>query len=302
MHPDAAKQSPHPGNAGPRGQIFAPGELPPARRAAQFEALRAAYPDLLAGTDAAAQYLRRIHVPASLRWAFLNNGKAGTSSARRLLFQLEFGVPLTVAWDVTDDINSDGVAHRLQGPSGILRQAAQIADPMARLAGALRLTTVRHPLDRALSAFDYLCRSHDLRHVWFVQDRLRMNALVGFDWDRHPRTAEGLSRFLDYVDQHAAIAGPQAIDPHWRPQIHNILPQIFRPDLIGRLEDLPTFFAAVAERLDQPLPDEGALPRSNRQELRSDRGALLTPANRAAITRVYAADFEWLGYQGDDRA
>lgn len=302
MPSDAAKLSSPPAHKGRRGQIFAAGDLPPARPAAQFEALRTAYPDLLPDTDAAAQYLRRIHVPASMRWAFLNNGKAGTSSARRLLFQLEFGVPLTVAWDVADDINSDAVAHRLQGPSGILRQAAQIANPVARLGTALRLTTVRHPVTRALSAFDYLCRSHELRHVWFVQERLRMNALVGFDWDRHPRTADGLARFLDYIHQHAAISGPQALDPHWRPQVENILPRIFLPDLVGRLEDLPAFFAAVAERLDQPLPDDASLPRSNRQERRSDRAALLTAANRAAIARIYAADFEWLGYQPDEPA
>lgn len=287
---------------GQRGQVFLSPDLPPARRAAQIEALRRAHPGSFATNDAAGQYLRRIHLPASGRWAFLNNGKAGTSSARRLLFRLEFGVPLSVAWDVSDDINSDAVAHRLQGPSGILRQAAQIAEPMERLDAALRLTTVRHPLDRALSAFDYLCRSHELRHVWFVQDRLRMNALVGFDWDRHPRTAEGFARFLDYAAQIIALAGPQAVDPHWRPQIDNILPDIFRPDLVGRLEDLQGFFAEVAGRLGQALPEgEGRRP-SNRQEHRSERAGLLTPANRAAIERLYAADFEWLGYAPDDRA
>lgn len=302
MPADAMSPCPDRPTMARRGQLFMAPELPPARRAAQFEALRRDHPEALPSNEAAAQYLRRIHVPASLRWAFLNNGKAGTSSSRRLLFQLEFGVPLTVAWDVSDDINSDAVAHRLQGPSGILRPAALIADPLNRLAGSLRLTTVRHPLDRALSAFEYLCKSHDLRHSWFVQDRLRMNAMVGFDWDRHPRTAEGFSRFLDYAGQTIATAGAQAVDPHWRPQIDNILPDIFRPDLIGRLEDLPAFFSAVAERLDQKLPEEAGLPRSNRQDYRSDRASLLTPANRAAIASLYAADFNWLGYTPGDRA
>lgn len=294
---DAARQTRETPASGGRGQLHAGPELPPARRTEQAAALRRAHPGVFPTPETAAHYLRRIHMPASGRWAFLNNGKAGTSSSRRFLFQLEFGVPLTVAWDVPDDINSDAVAHRLQGASGILRPALVVPDAEDRLAGALRLTTVRHPLERALSAFDYICRSHDLRHVWFVQDRLRMNAMVGFDWDRHPRTAEGLARFLAYVEQSVAESGAQSVDPHWRPQIDNILPAIYRPDLIGRLEDMGRFFRDIAERLGQELPEGGDRQPSNRQDRRSDRDALLTPANRRAVARLYAADFDWLGYE-----
>lgn len=285
----------------PAGSVFLGPALPPGPATAQAEAMRRAHPQDFPTADAAAQFLRSIHMPASLRWAFLNNGKSGTSSARRLLFRLEFGVPLTAEWDVPGDINSDAVVHHLQGPAGILRPALAIPEAAARLAAALRITTVRHPLDRALSAFDYLCRSHELRHGWFAADRLRMNALVGFDWSRHPRTEQGFARFLDYVACIRAQAGAAAVDPHWRPQIENVRPALFRPDLVGRVEDMPGFFAALAARLDRPLPGDAADTASNRQHHRSDRAALLSAGNRAAIRALYAADFDWLGYDPGDR-
>lgn len=283
------------------GAIYLTPELPHPKRAAQFTALREAHPGVFATNEAAAQFLRSIHLPASQRWAFLNNGKAGTSSARHLLFRLEFGVPMTVQWDVPADINPDGAIHHMQA-AGIWRAAVALPDPMERLDGALRITTVRHPVSRALSAFEYICHSNDLRHSWFAGDRLRMNALVGFDWSDHPRTAGGLARFLDYVATMRDEGGFHAVDPHWRAQAENIHPAIYRPDLVGRVEDMEGFFRALCDRLDQPLPDDAGPLASNRQTYRSDREALLTPANRAAIARLYAADFEWLGYDPDQIA
>ncbi|SIQ23975.1 Sulfotransferase family protein [Paracoccus thiocyanatus] len=283
------------------GSVFLGPALRPGPAAAQAEALHQAYPQDFSAPEAAAQFLRSIHMPASFRWAFLNNGKSGTSSARRLLFELEFGVPLTAKWDVPGDINSDAIVHHMQGPAGILRPALVIPNGVARLESALRITTVRHPVDRALSGFDYLCRSHELRHGWFSADRLRMNAMVGFDWSRHPRTEQGFARFLHYVARIRAEAGSMSVDPHWRAQIENIRPAIFRPDLIGRVEDMPGFFAELATRLDRPLPEDNDRTASNQQDHRSERSALLSAANRAAIRELYAADFEWLGYDPEDR-
>lgn len=282
-----------------KSRVFLTPELPLAHRAAQFQSLRADHPGRFATNDAAAQFMRSIHLPASQRWAFLNNGKAGTSSARHLLFRLEFGVPMTVGWDVPADINSDAAIHHMQA-AGVFRSAAALPDAIARLEGALRVTTVRHPESRALSAFEYLCYSNDLRHSWFAENRLRMNAMVGFDWTNHPRTADGFGRFLDYAKIMHDEVGFHAVDPHWRPQIDNIHPDIYKPDVIGRIEDMDGFFAELCARLNQPIPDAAAIPSSNRQTYRSDRAAMLTSANRKAIADLYAADFDWLGYDPGD--
>lgn len=279
----------------PAGRVFLEPETPQPQRRAVADRLVAEHPQVFSKADDAIGLLRSIHLPASLRWAFLNNGKAGTSSARRFLFQLEFGVPLTVAWDVPHDINPDGVVHSLQG-AGVFRPALALPAPLLRLDSALRLATVRHPVSRAISAFEYICKSHDLRHSWFALDRLRMNAMVQFDWDRDVRSATGFQKFLDYIAQMQAEAGRFDINPHWRPQIDNVVPAIFRPQILGRLEDMGAFYRDVAAQLGQSLPDgfDGIV--ANRQTYADDRTAWLTPGARDRITTIYAADFEWLGY------
>ena len=161
----------------PAGRVFLAPETPQPQRRAVAERLMADHPEVFGKPEDAIGRLRSIHLPASLRWAFLNNGKAGTSSAGRFLFQLEFGVPLTVDWDVPHDIN-----------------------------------------------------------------------------------------------------------PHSRPQI------------IGRLEDMGTFCQEVADQLGQPLPSGFDVRAANRQTYGGDRSAWLTPEARDRIATIYAADFDWLGY------
>lgn len=269
-------------------------ELEPHRRFERCAEIAAAHPNLGLSSDQVSDFMHSISLPASLRWAFLNNGKAASTTARRFLFEMEFGSRLSVRWRPDWDINPDGVAHHMQGGSRIFRVLAAIEDANAVLDRALRVTTVRHPVSRALSAFDYLCLSNDLQHSWFVDDRYRMNAVLGFDWARDPRTPRGFQIFLNYLLWCRDTLGWN--DAHWRPQIDNICPTLFRPDIIGRVEDMSAFYTAVAERLAKPLPKDYALPPANRQGKRSDRAALLTPANLALIETIYAADFDWLGY------
>lgn len=286
----------------PAGRVFLAPETPQPQRRAVAERLMADHPEVFGKPEDAIGLLRSIHLPASLRWAFLNNGKAGTSSARRFLFQMEFGVPLTVDWDVPHDINPDGVVHSLQGGAGIFRPAIALPTPLAVLDGSLRLATVRHPVSRAISAFEYLCKSHDLRHSWFVQDRLRMNAVLGFDWTLDTRSPRGFLKFLDYIAWMQAEVGRFDINPHWRPQIDNVVPTIFRPQIIGRLEDMGAFYREVADQLGQPLPSGFDLRAANRQTYAGDRSAWLTAEARDRIATIYAADFDWLGYDPEGEA
>ncbi len=284
----------------PGASLFFDPETPPPYRKAVLERLCRENPSLFARPDDAQPFLRSIHLPASLRWSFLNNGKAATSTARRFLFQMEFGTPLTTAWVVPQDINPDSVVHNLQGPSGILRPLIAINNPMETLSRSLRIATVRHPVARAVSAFEYLCRSHDLAHSWFAQDRLRMNAVVGFDWDSDTRTATGFLKFLDYIIWMQSEAGRYSINAHWRPQIDNIIPALYRPDILGRVEAMADFFHQVAQRLDQPLPADFDLSPANSQSY-ADRSAWLTEAARARLRALYAADFDWLNTAPEDR-
>ena len=77
---------------------------------------------------------------------------------------------------------------------------------------------------------------------------------------------------------------PHDINPHSRPQI------------IGRLEDMGAFYREVADQLGQPLPSGFDVRAANRQTYAGDRSAWLTAEARDRIATIYAADFDWLGY------
>ena len=280
----------------PPRDVFYWKPLSPEGRKAVVDAALAAHPGLKTPPEVQ-DFLSRITVPASLRWAFLTNDKCATSSTLRCLFQLEFGVPLTVALDTSDDINPDSVVHRLHQAS-VLRKLIELKRGVEILPAALRLTTVRHPATRALSAFFYLCATQDRKHAWMADDRLRMNAIVGFDWDTDCRTLPGHVKFLRYIDHSLQHNQQLRVNPHWRPQVSNIRPQVFRPDLVGRVEDMAPFFHQLAERLGQPLPAGWVEPRANSQPPR-DADAFDSPEIRALIARIYQADFEQFGYDPD---
>lgn len=123
-----------------------------------------------------------------------------------------------------------------------------------------------------------------------------MNAVLGFDWTLDTRSPRGFLKFLDYIAWMQAEVGRFDINPHWRPQIDNVVPTIFRPQIIGRLEDMGAFYREVADQLGQPLPSGFDVRAANRQTYAGDRSAWLTPEARDRIATIYAADFNWLGY------
>lgn len=287
------------GGTGGSGAVFHSPAPPRAalRSAAEpfFETHRAAFASL----PRAVQFLSYVFTPASGAWAFRPNGKTGTTSTLHFLFHLEFGQPLEAKVRSADGMNTDSAAaHRLAEARvfSMLGARGDGRDPAEVLARALRLTTIRHPMDRAVSSFLYLCRAQDLQSTLFADDRLRMTALTGFDWGAHGFTLTGFERFLDYVAIELPHHDARPLDSHFRPQVLNVLPEVLRPDLMGRCEDLPAFFRQIAARLDRPLPPDIDLetPR-NRQDV-PGRDALETPATRARVAQVYAADFDAFDY------
>ena len=277
----------------PPHDVFYWKPMAPEGRKAVTEAAMVAYPALKTPREAQ-DFLSRVVVPASFRWAYILNGKCATSSTLRFLFEMEFGVPLTVALQDDTDLNPDTVAHRLHRAS-VLRKLAELQRGAEVLPGALRLSTVRHPATRALSAFFYLCTTQDRAHPFMAEDRIRMNAIVGFDWTADSRTAPGFVKFLRYIDHGLRHNQHMQVNPHWRPQVTNTRPDAFQPDLIGKVEDLASFYRAVAARLDRPLPPGWREPHTNAQPPR-DVTAFDTPESCTLIARIYADDFAAFGY------
>ncbi|WP_238368588.1 sulfotransferase family 2 domain-containing protein [Mesobacterium pallidum] len=287
-----------PAGSGPAPIFHTPAPPRAARREAA-QAFFAAHRGGFATPARALQFLDYVVTPVSGAWAFRPNGKTGTTSTLHFLFHLEFGLPLRALVQDLGGMNTDSAAaHRLAEARvfSMLGARGDGRDPAEVLAGALRLTTIRHPLDRAVSSFLYLCRAQELQSPLFADDRLRMGATTGFDWGAHPFTLTGFERFLDYVAAELPHHDARPLDSHFRPQVLNVLPQVLRPDLLGRCEDLPAFFRQIAARLERPLPPDIDLttPR-NRQDV-PGRDALETPATRARVAAVYAADFDAFDY------
>ena len=245
------------------------------------------------------QLLARICLPASERWAFAVTGKAATTTTLALLFEAEFGEPFSLRARSAGGLNPHEAAHALMW-SDVFVTALQLPRSLADLAGAPgleRIATVRHPETRAVSAFEYLCRSNAQLSPDFYADRLRLAALFGFDFDTMSHTAGGFVRFLEYVAADLATNPAHTVNTHWRPQTLLIYPDEFQPTLVGRVEAFEDFRRELFARLDRPLP--AAETRLNeRDEPDETRATLLRdPAARRLIREIYEHDFERFGYE-----
>lgn len=237
--------------------------------------------------------------PRSNRWAFFSSGKTGTTSAIAMLFELEFGVPLTARADNDTDMNRDAALHRTLDAHVFrpLHQRGDIDSMQGYLRNTLCIATVRHPTDRAWSAFRYLCRSQELAHPQFSSERIRLCAATGFDWSRDAGTEDGFLRFLDYVALGLAQEDVRRVNNHWRPQVADVRPDLFPIAILGRAEDMGGFAAALHQALGTP----GRPLRAPR--LNSADGApasrpdwMARPAVRQRLEQIYAADYAAFGY------
>ena len=144
---------------------------------------------------------------------------------------------------------------------------------------AFKFTFVRDPYSRVLSA--YLDKVGRKRH----------QGQRFLSWaERHyqPETFLGFCRYLE--------AGGLFLDMHWAPQVDILCLPLERFDFIGHVEHLNRDLAVVLERLFQvqtagPAPHAGTHTHAS-QHVNDAYGA----EERAIVNRLYAADFERLGY------
>lgn len=280
-------------------QVFWGSVLAPAKRIEQQTAIAKNHPGIFTNAEDVGAFLARVELPASRRWALAVNPKCACTSVKRFLFRLEFGCDLSANYTSLFDINSDAPAQRLS-VAQVFRGLNLIDNPETVLGETLRLTTSRHPATRAVSMFTYICQSNRSGHPFFVDERLRMNALVAFDWERDPNTRTGFSKFLDYIAICFDSAPVAAVDFHWRRQVDTVRPDFFHPELVGDVDDLPSFYAKLAARLAPESKVDLPVGASNRHGSHETALRLLSAQNLRRVETVYAADYEWLDVNHDE--
>lgn len=246
--------------------------------------------------DMAGEFLRHTFTPRSQRWAFCGNGKSGTSSTFRFLFQAEFGSELNVKYEDMVDINSDVIFHKTK-EHGIFRSLLQQAASFESIPKDYRFSIVRHPINRAISSFTYFCKSNEMASAWMLRDRIWCNALVKFDWEKDPFTPQGFIKFLEYIERILIYENkPHLVNPHWRPQYLNICPEVYQPSVIGRLEEFDNFIKSISERLNFTFNSHGSRSRSNTQPEYDKSIYIKDPVATKKIIDIYQADFEIFEY------
>ena len=244
------------------------------------------------------EFFAYLITPRSGKWAFASAGKTGTSAALDLLFSIEFGHCNTVSVNDPTDLNRDAQTHRCvnHGVFRSLRVRADITSFRDYLENSVRIATVRNPVNRLWSAFRYLCRSGEESHLMFLGHRLRMCALVGFDWKSHPYTREGFVRFLEYIRIIYTETNGHGLDNHWKHQWMLIRPDFYKPEIIGRAENPSDFVRNLVERLDG-APSLESVWRNPSDATGSELpGYFAEVSIRNTIADLYAEDFQAFGY------
>jgi hypothetical protein len=209
-------------------------------------------------------------------YVYVANPKAACSSIKHFLIQAELEDP---------SFDPPGVHRRKDGP--LLKPGQLSAEERDSIlsGGFFVFTFVRHPLRRAVSAYADKIMGHG-------RPKAELLRALG----RDPASLESFVTFDDFV---SAIASTPLweLNPHWRPQVVNLAPDLIPYDFIGRVETLQDDLASLKAKLG--LPD---FPISHRnvKARKMETDSLLTRRARFSLCRLYAPDFRAFRYRPSD--
>lgn len=218
---------------------------------------------------------RQINICPSAKIVYITNQKAACSTIKLFLQRIELNDPA----HTTDKIHQDRTLPRPRefGWDNVCEWLS---------GGAFVFTFVRHPIERALSAYrDKFIGPGERRERY----RMELQRRLGLKEDPHwPPT---LDQFLDGLE----ISDPVEMDPHWRPQYINTLRPVLSYDFIGKVEN----FDADLELLKkQVYADDIPIVVCNSSAQRNQRGDSISVVNyqKQRLENIYAKDFEYFGY------
>ena len=165
---------------------------------------------------------------------------------------------------------------------GHMRYAYLLHHNRAKTQDYFSFAFVRNPVDRFVSAYNYLKAGGD-----------GINDGVGQDWvQRYPDINTFVQQALtpEYIYRGPVI--------HFRPQYLFVCDDRCgapRVDFIGRFEQLLEDYAEVQARLEDPTPlvHTNATPSKGLSKTTSTE---LSEASKNHLVQIYATDFEWFDY------
>ncbi|MBJ3776060.1 sulfotransferase family 2 domain-containing protein [Acuticoccus mangrovi] len=257
-----------------------------------------ANPDVFPTRPTARRYFSLVQFPVSRRWRYQLNGKTGNTLTLHLLFRIEFGSDFTTAYKEHSNQHPEFAIFQLR-QSGLLACASELRSegPNAFLQfPGVSIATVRNPFTRTVSSFLYFCNSHRVGDARLLKERIRFNVVTGFNWGKDIDTVRGYEMFLEYVHYMRENYAPHELDAHWLPQTEHIQPEIYRPDVIGRVEDMPKFVADVCEALEVSEKIDTRRFKRNKMKVRKVPDFYQSPKAVELVRTIYAKDFETFGY------
>lgn len=235
------------------------------------------------------RYLDTLTLPASGAWAYARIPKTGTHSVLAALHRFEFDCEITTPVQVGDN-TSDDMAPHLLDVAGVFMSPLQTHHAPEVLTNALRFTLVRNPVQRAVSGFRYLCRSHETASRHLAPTRLRISAATGLDWNAEANTAVGLEKMVRFVEASLDVKRMQ-LDGHIAPQTMILDHEVFKPYMTGRTEDMGRFLTSLSEELGvRDVTLQRDVMRNTQPESNS---FVVNNRLRTMIEMVFAADMEW---------
>ncbi len=214
-----------------------------------------------------------VYVSKQNRYIYISNPKAACSSIKLFLSRCETNDP---------EFTPEAMHRKKHLP---FDRIADLKSELSHNSDYYTFSFVRHPLRRAVSAYvDKI--------IGNKPQKKEILAKLGVDEEQlaHPVS---FNEFVKVIIQQR----PESLNPHWRPQVYNIYPDICRFDFIGKLESFNEDFENVKRAIG--LPDF-PMKKMNIKAGKTDPGQFLTPINRFRLARLYAQDYLTFGYRSQD--
>lgn len=205
-------------------------------------------------------------------YVYVSNPKAACSTVKLYLSRCERRDPA---------FRPKSIHHRASLPHLRPGQLAPARRETIQDGGFLVFSFVRHPIRRVLSAYADKIRGR-------TPQKAEILAALGLDPADRGQTVS-FDAFVGVIcDQ-----PPAELNPHWRPQTLNLVPDILRYDFIGRVERFDADLEEVRARL--ALPDYPVENR-NRKAARIEADTLMTRDIEAKLADLYARDCQVFAY------